>query len=698
MLEPVHVIDDTEVHLARGDDGSYAALKVARASVVRDLTAAFDHEAAVLAALSGEVSPKLLARGADEGRECLAVEWCPGIDVLEASADIRDTRRFPELVALGERVLEAYAHLHGEGFLHGDVHPRNACVEADGRVRLIDFGLAVRIDRPERVARGGIDLFLEPELARARLAGLPAPPASRAGEQYSVAALLYLLLTGAHTHVFSLDEERMHRQLLDDPPLPFAAHDAPGLEVVEQVLVRALSKCPADRFESMEAFLDSYRAARKPISGAGPKHLLREAQLLADEVLDRLAGPLADGELEAPTASINLGAAGLAYGALRIAAARDDPSLLAVAERWAAKAALAAEAPSGFENPKLEITPEKYGRSSLYHSAVGVHCVGALVARARGDELLQRVEIEQLAESIRGPQAELDVAFGASGGVLGCALVVEAVPGSEQLAAAGDELAERLAGSLGLLPPIADAGAETPLGTAHGWAGYLYALLRWSEARGLPAPPEAGERLDQLAAFGVPLGRGLRWPREVGLPAGENALGASWCNGAAGLVHLGSQRSASWASRALPGSPRPPPGRPTTRPTPAATSAAGPQDGPMHCSPSTASSEAEPGSTEASPWRSAPRAPSAATRCAATASTRARSAWLCSPPISHALTGPRCRCSSAKAGRRTSASDQAQPGTGPTRNARTQLPTASTISDSERAAVSTLRGASVSSV
>ena len=538
VLEPVHVIDDTEVHLARGDDGTYAALKVARASAIRDLTAALDHEAAVLAELSGKVSPKLLGRGEDEGRECLAVEWCSGLDALEASADIRDTHRVDELLDLGERVLEAYAQLHTEGFLHGDVHPRNILVEAGGRVRLIDFGLAARIEAPDRVPRGGIDLFLEPELAHARLTGRPTPPASPAGEQYSVAALLYLVLTGAHTHVFSLDEERMHRQLLDDPPLPFAAHDARGLEVVEPVLARALSKRPSDRFESMEVFWDSYRAARKPSRRARRKQSFREAQLLAAEVVDRLSGPLAEGELEPPTASINLGAAGLAYGALRIAAARDDASLLALAERWAARAALSAASPAGFENLELDITPEKYGRSSLYHSAVGVHCVGALVARARGDELLQRVEIEALAASIRVPQTELDVAFGASGEILGSALVVEAVPDTEQLADAGDELAERLAGSLRLLPPIPDAVAETPLGTAHGWAGYLYALLRWSEARGLAPPPEAAERLDQLASFGVPLGRGLRWPREVGLPAGENGLGASWCNGAAGLVHL----------------------------------------------------------------------------------------------------------------------------------------------------------------
>ena len=533
------MIDDTEVHLARGDDGTYAALKVARASAMRDLTAALDHEAAVLAELSGEVTPKLLGRGADEGRECLAVEWCAGLDVLEASAELRDTQRVDELLDLGERVLDAYAHLHAEGFLHGDVHPRNILVEAGGRVRLIDFGLAARIGAADRVPRGGIDLFLEPELAGARLAGLPAPPASPAGEQYSVAALLYLVLTGAHTHVFSLDEERMHRQLLDDPPLPFAVHDARGLEIVEPVLARALSKRPGDRFESLEAFRDSYRAARKPRTRAGRKHSSREAQLLADEVVDRLSGPLAEGELEPPTASINLGAAGLAYGALRIAAARDDASLLALAERWAARAALSASSSAGFENPELDITPENYGRSSLYHSAVGVHCVGALVARARGDELLQRVEIEAARRIGTGAGQRSSMSPSARrerSSVARSSWRQSRRPSSSP---------PRVTSSPNAWLRVFDSCRRSPTPSPRRRSGQRTAgpgISTRSSAGARPAGlhprPKSESGSTSSPRSGVPLGRGMRWPREVALPASENALGASWCNGAAGLVHL----------------------------------------------------------------------------------------------------------------------------------------------------------------
>jgi eukaryotic-like serine/threonine-protein kinase len=353
LVEPVHVIDDTEVHLARAADGSLAALKIARAGSVRELRYLFDHEAHVLGALSGAVNPRLLERGAADGREFLAVSWCPGVDLLEAAAELRDTHDVDGLLALAGRVLDAYAQLHSEGFLHGDVHPRNVLVDAAGRIWLIDFGLAASRNAPPVIPRGGIDLFLEPELARARLAHVDPPALSAAGEQYSVAALVYLLVTGAHTHVFALEQEQMLRQLADEPPLRFAAHRARDLGAVEETLGRALAKEPSARYPSVEAFRDAFREVSAAQRHRRRPVLRRESESVLADVLERLRGPLLDAALEAPTASVNLGAAGLAYGVLKIAMAHDDPMLLALAERWSHRAGVAAGTRAGFENAEL---------------------------------------------------------------------------------------------------------------------------------------------------------------------------------------------------------------------------------------------------------------------------------------------------------------------------------------------------------
>ena len=540
VVEPVHVIDDTEVHLARTADGALVALKIARGPNAGFLRRGFEREATMLARLDGTVTPRLVGAGEDDGRPFLAVSWCPGVDVVEAAGDLRERGDVRGLYELADQVLAAYSYLHAQGVLHGDVHPRNAFVDGNGIVRLIDFGLAVPVDGGASVFRGGIDLFLEPELARARRADRPPPPASPAGEQYSVAALLYLLLTGAHTHAFSLEEPEMFRQLAEDPPLPFSAHAVRGLDAIESTVVRALAKDPAARYESMEAFRRALRHAASdlPTQPAASRNGEGEAQRLLASVVDRLSGQLLDAELEAPTATVNLGAAGLAYAALRIAAARDDPALLALADRWSGRALQASATDEGFENAELEITADAFGRASLFHSRVGVHCVEALVAHARGDELARSVAIQLFAEAARTPSDLLDITFGVAGTLLGCVLLLEAVPASDKVRMLGDELAAGFWARLEAEPPIPESVELPIIGAAHGWAGYLYALLRWAEARG-GAPADGLEgRLDELASMGAPVGRGLRWPSENARPAAENSLAATWCNGSAGFVHL----------------------------------------------------------------------------------------------------------------------------------------------------------------
>ena len=138
------------------------------------------------------------------------MSWCSGVDIYEAAADARQLAAhggYAPLLELGERLVEAYSHLHAQGVVHGDVHPRNVRVAGNAVVTIIDYGLAGRplVAGAATGGRGGIDFFLEPEIAAARLAGRPDPALSFQGEQYSLGALLYLLLTGAHTYSFSLE-------------------------------------------------------------------------------------------------------------------------------------------------------------------------------------------------------------------------------------------------------------------------------------------------------------------------------------------------------------------------------------------------------------------------------------------------------------------------------------------------------------
>jgi serine/threonine-protein kinase len=69
------------------------------------------------------------------------------------------------------------------------------------------------------------------------------------------------------------------------------------------------------------------------------------------------------------------------------------------------------------------------------------------------------------------------------------------------------------------------------LGMAHGWAGILYATLRWCRSAGTARPGNLEARLAELGERAQPWGRGKRWPW------GRSSM-PGWCNGSAGFVHL----------------------------------------------------------------------------------------------------------------------------------------------------------------
>ena len=199
-----------------------------------------------------------------------------------------------------------------------------------------------------------------------------------------------------------------------------------------------------------------------------------------------------------------------------------------------------------FINTALEITPEDFGTTGIHHSATGVFLTEASIANARGDAADRSMAIHGMLSAVGDGGPARDVSFGRSGILLGLSMLLDGLP---EDAAERSEIVERgrrLAGDLWTeLASMRDlhssAGTQDDdvvnyLGAAHGWSGFLYAQLRWAESTGGSAPP-VESRLDELARFAMPHGRGLVWPREVG-PPDDGSLAATWCNGAAGMVFL----------------------------------------------------------------------------------------------------------------------------------------------------------------
>jgi hypothetical protein len=246
-----------------------------------------------------------------------------------------------------------------------------------------------------------------------------------------------------------------------------------------------------------------------------------------------------NGPANAPFVSINYGAAGIAYAIYRLARARGEHQLLALASAWVQKAfALSSNAKAYCDPDDLGLAPETVGQVSLFHSISGLHCVDALVRIALADAGGAARAIEAFVERSRGPCDNPDLTLGAASLLLGCAELVESAGTSSLLDLSllrkrGDEIADALSEILHS-EPIATSTRIRYLGVAHGWAGLVFALLRWTRATQRNAQPLLAAKLDELAELAIPCEVGLCWTTHNN----SSALMPGWCNGTAGYTML----------------------------------------------------------------------------------------------------------------------------------------------------------------
>lgn len=555
--ECVQVLADSELYRVSAADCE-AALKIARPGAGPEVALGLEREARILGRLNGRVAPRLLASGnTQDGRTHVVTEWISGELCSGAAAALRITSRRPiphVLLALCGKVLDAYATLHSLGVIHSDVHPRNLLAAANGEIRIIDYGLS-RIDDDGDFAtapRGGVGFFLDPEYATAELSHSMPPPSTRAGEQFSVSALIYYLLTGHYYLDFSLEKEAVLRQIVEQLPVPLAARGLVGRVDLDRILLRALSKDPSARFPDMNALAVAFHEAAtgsvsspqtmtRPAGAADrPSRDLHHAREWLDSFLDLLSDPMMVLPVyPTPATSLFDGAAGIGYALFRIACVREDAKLSALASRWLDRAGRDHHQ-AAFYSSEMKLTPKSVGRKSPYYSPAGIACLEALLAHSTGDFYSCASAAERLVKLSNQAYANPDITNGNSGTLLTLSLLVDAFrcePDSprQPLIEAGNRLLNSLWRHLDMVPPIGELNGDTSLGMAHGWAGYLYATLRWMQSAQAHAPANLKIRLEQLAGQVRWHGNCASLPFQV-QPNSPNFGG--WCNGSAGFVFL----------------------------------------------------------------------------------------------------------------------------------------------------------------
>jgi eukaryotic-like serine/threonine-protein kinase len=232
------------------------AIKVLPSFVSRDpdRLQRFEQEAQAAAALD---HPNILAVhqfGAFDGSPYLVSELLVGESLRHV------LRRGPlpvrKAVDYGIQIAHGSAAAHDHGIVHRDLKPDNLFVTKDGRIKILDFGLA-KLKQPQQQSDGnsptltagtdpgmimGTAGYMSPEQVRAE-------PVDHRTDIFAFGAILYEMLTGHRAFQRSTSAETMTAILNDDPPAisQTGANIPPGLQ---RVVNRCLEKNPEQRFHS----------------------------------------------------------------------------------------------------------------------------------------------------------------------------------------------------------------------------------------------------------------------------------------------------------------------------------------------------------------------------------------------------------------------------------------------------------------
>ena len=194
----------------------------------------------------------------EEGVSYIAMEYVRG-QTLEHK--LRDEGRLEDLDFVAHvlaETAEALDYAHGKGIIHRDVKPGNVMLADDGAVKIMDFGIA-RVGSTKLTQTGtvmGTPSYMSPEQVKGdELDGR--------SDEFSLGVIAYEMLTGKKPFHGDNLTSVIYKivSTMPEPTTVASPWIAPG---VDSVVLKALSKEPAERFASCTEFAEAFRAAVGP--------------------------------------------------------------------------------------------------------------------------------------------------------------------------------------------------------------------------------------------------------------------------------------------------------------------------------------------------------------------------------------------------------------------------------------------------
>ncbi len=249
--------------------GHSVAIKILKAEYNSDkeFLERFQREAQAASLMSHHNIVNLLDVGVEGEFRYLVLEYVSG-STLKDIIQQRGHLNTNTAVQIAVRILSALQHAHDNGIIHRDIKPQNILVNADGHIKVADFGIA-RMTNAFTISKGdtvvGSVHYSSPEQATGNVV-------EATSDIYSTGIVLYEMLTGRVPFLGDTPVSVAMQHVNATPP-PITDYNPDVPPAVVNVIMRALEKSPKKRYQSAREMADALQKARDGKEEANPSPL-----------------------------------------------------------------------------------------------------------------------------------------------------------------------------------------------------------------------------------------------------------------------------------------------------------------------------------------------------------------------------------------------------------------------------------------
>jgi serine/threonine-protein kinase len=220
----------------------------------KDLRERFRREAQIMAKLDHPNIVKLIRYEETTTSFYLIMEYVEGMDLEQHIKEVTGPISEPKAIEIISTLLDAFGYAHDKGVVHRDIKPANIIITREGKVKVLDFGIAKIVDenasgRTQTGTRIGTVAYMSPEQVNAT------PDIDLRTDIYSLGVMLHQMITGKPAYDTTTSSDFEVQTLIVKEPLPRASSIYPYASDHLQTLIdKATQKKRENRFQDCDQF------------------------------------------------------------------------------------------------------------------------------------------------------------------------------------------------------------------------------------------------------------------------------------------------------------------------------------------------------------------------------------------------------------------------------------------------------------